>query len=282
MRADAWLNPNHASIDVPTALTAYRRDGYVHLPGVVSAEGLSTLRARAYDLMHGGLDHTPFFYQADAATGLYEDMPLGKGWIGPSDTYRKLEKLERDPVFMSFLQNDLFARIARTAIPQTDIHLYRAILMNKRAGSSEAPGGTLLPWHQDAGRLWGLSADPELQIWTALDDAPLEAGSMRFCRGSHLWGLATTLGGAVPPAVAAERQDTLDVVSVPVAAGDVVILHNLVWHASDLNTTPHPRRGLSVCLMPASTRCMRKKKTPRTFPLAFSAAPDGPQHRTNA
>ena len=99
---------------------------------------------------------------------------------------------------------------------------------------------------------------------------------MSFCRGSHLLGLATDLGGAVPPSLAAERHDTLDVVSVPAAAGDVVILHNFAWHASGLNTTPKARRGFSVCLLPASTRCTRKKKTPRTFVRVFAAAPGDP------
>jgi phytanoyl-CoA hydroxylase len=269
LRDDSWLAPDWRGLDLGAALTAWRRDGFAHLPGVVSPAGLAALRTRAEDLMHGRLDHTPFFFQGDAETGAYSDMPLGLGWVGPSDAYRKLEKLERDPLFLSFASNPLFERLARAVHPTGDIRLYRAILMNKRAGSPEAPGGTELPWHQDGGRLWGLDRDPTLQLWTALDDAPEAAGCMVFARGTHLDGLATPLGGAVPEAVSSSRP--LDLVAVPARAGDVVLIHNLVWHASGRNRTPAPRRCFSVGLLDADTRCVRKKKAPRIFPTLFPA-----------
>ncbi|MBL8718551.1 MAG: phytanoyl-CoA dioxygenase, partial [Myxococcales bacterium] len=34
------------------------------------------------------------FFQHDAASGRYEDLELGRGFIGPSLDYRKIEKLE--------------------------------------------------------------------------------------------------------------------------------------------------------------------------------------------
>ena len=49
----------------------------------------------------------------------------------------------------------------------------------RRSSPKGADGGTELPWHQDGGSFWGLDRDPELQIWTALDDAPVEAGMRR-------------------------------------------------------------------------------------------------------
>jgi phytanoyl-CoA hydroxylase len=265
-----WLAPGSEALDLDAALAAWRRDGFALLPGVVSAEGLAALRQRADDLMQGRVDHTPFFYQADAPSGAYADMPLGLGWIGPSDAYRKLEKLERDPHFLAFARNRLFERLARAVILEGVIRLYRAILMHKTAGSPDAPGGTELPWHQDGGRLWGLDRDPQLQLWTALDDAPEAAGCMVFARGTHADGLATPLGGAVPEEVSRAR--ALDVVTVPARAGDVVLIHNMVWHASGRNRTPSPRRAFSVCLLDGDTRCVRKKKAPREFPVLFPSS----------
>jgi hypothetical protein len=270
-----WLAANALAQDLEPALRAYREDGFALLPGLISQAGLETLRARCDDLMLGRLDHTPFFFQQDAASGHYHDMPLGEGWVGPSLTYRKLEKLERDPVFFDFLRNALFSRLARAVIGPSAIALYRAILMTKPARSSDRPGGTDLPWHQDGGRLWGLDKDPELQVWTALDDAPAASGCMVFARRSHRAGLATPLGGAVPPEVVARDISNFEIITVPAKAGDVVILHNLVWHASGLNETDAARRGLSVCFMPAVTRCVRKRKAPRVFPEVFPAADTG-------
>ncbi|MFO0750951.1 MAG: phytanoyl-CoA dioxygenase family protein [Myxococcota bacterium] len=280
MRADATasehalLRPGWQDRDLAALIADYRRDGFAVLRGVASPAALEAMRQRSDDLMLGRVDGAPFFFQHDAPTGRYEDMPLGEGWIGPSLGYRKLEKLERDPVFRAWLENPLFERIARTLVGD-QVALYRAILMTKPARGPSAAGGTVLPWHQDGGRLWGLDNDPEVQLWTALDDAPLAAGCMTFAIGSHHAGLATPLGGAVPPDVVARAAPTLREVALPAAAGDVVLLHNMVWHASGLNATELPRRAFSVCFMPAATRCVRKKKAPRTFPRVFAPrAPD--------
>ena len=134
------------------------------------------------------------FFQHDTDTGRYEDLAYGQGWTGPSLEYRKVEKLEKDPLFWAWLSNERFRRVAeRVYEGAAGVALYRAFLMNKHAG-----GGTDLPWHQDGGNFWGLDRDPVLQIWTALDDAPLDGGCLEVVDGTHLAGLATQLGGVVP------------------------------------------------------------------------------------
>lgn len=253
---------------IADALARYREHGFAHLPAAFDEANLAPLRQRMGRLMAGDLDHTPFFFQSDSDTGRYEDAPLGKGWIGPSPNYRKIEKLERDPVVFAFLGNPLFERIAREVIPGP-VHIYRTILMTKPSQLDHKTGGTDLPWHQDGGRLWGLSEDPELQLWVALDDAPLAAGCMRFAAGSHKDGFATPLGGKVPDSLVADHLARYPIVTVPAKAGDLVLLHNAVWHASGLNTTPHTRRALSVCLIPETTRCTRKRGPKRVFPRLF-------------
>ena len=205
------------------------------------------------------------FFQPDTPTGHYDDLTFGHGWIGPEAEYRKIEKLEMDPRFREWLANPLFERIVRAVIPGA-VTLYRAVIFSKAA-----KGGSDLPWHQDAGRFWGLDRDPELQIWTALDDAPPEAGCLEFSARSHLAGLATPLGGVVPRAnvLAAGADD--HALAVPVQAGDVLLIHNHVWHRSAANLTPAPRRGFTVCYMSAETRCTRKKRAPRRFVDVFGA-----------
>ena len=80
----------------------------------------------------------------------------------------KIEKLEKDPLYLAFMRNPLFERIARAHIDGA-VALFRAVLFSKPAS-----GGTELPWHQDGGRFWGVDRDPTLQIWTALDDCPVD------------------------------------------------------------------------------------------------------------
>lgn len=260
-----WLTPDAAHVDVAAALTHFRTHGWARLGRVLSDEGLALLGARLDALMLGEVRHEGMFFQMDAATGRYEDAPLGLGWQGPSLGYRKLEKLEKDPLFRAWLGNPLFERVARGHIAG-DVVLYRAIVFNKGPA-----GGSNLPWHQDGGKMWGLTAEPELQLWTALDDAPPEAGCLEVVPGSHAAGLATPVGGVVPPGHVAAADAEARALALPARAGEVLLVHNHVWHRSGRNTTGRARRAFSVSLMPATIRCTRTRKAPRAFLPVFPA-----------
>ncbi|MDC0707726.1 phytanoyl-CoA dioxygenase family protein [Stigmatella sp. ncwal1] len=249
--------------DVDSALAHYAEHGYARLGTLLNAEGLAALRERADDLMLGRVSYPGLFFQLDASTGRYEDAPLGLGWQGPSLDYRKLEKLELDPRFRAWLENPLFERIVRARIAG-DIVLYRSILFHKGQA-----GGSNLPWHQDGGKLWGITQEPELQIWTALDDAPEDGGCLEVVPGSHRGGLVTPLGGVIPPDQVAAREAEAHRMPLPVRAGEVLLVHNHLWHRSGRGRAGQRRRAFSVCYMSASTRCVRKKKAPRVFTPVF-------------
>jgi hypothetical protein len=247
------------SADVAAAIAHFREHGYARLGRLVSDELLERLRGRADDLMLGRVVHEGLFFQLDAASGDYRDAPLGLGWQGPSLAYRKLEKLELDEVFRALIRLPALEPLVRALIPGR-VRLYRAIVFNKAAA-----GGTEIPWHQDGGRLWGLSENPEVQVWTALDDAPLDGGCLEVLPGSHRRGLATPLGGLVPAEQVADADAERKAVSLDVRAGDSVLLHNLVWHRSGKTRTGQRRLGFSACYLPDAIHCVRKKRAPRQF-----------------
>jgi hypothetical protein len=250
-------------MDLSATLEHYHAHGWARLGRIFQEDRLWALRDRADDLMLGKKRYEGLFFQRDTDSGRYEDLEFGKGWRGPSLNYRKLEKLELDPLFRALIHEPIFERIARSWI-SGPIAIYRAVLFNK-----SAQGGTPLPWHQDAGRFWGLDRDPSLQIWTALDDAPIEGGCIEVLSGSHARGLATPLGGLVPqPLAEAERAEDR-AKPLPVSAGEVILIHNHLWHRSGANRSGKPRRAFSVCYMSAATRCLRTKRAPRSFYRAF-------------
>jgi hypothetical protein len=211
------------SVDIDTALASFRERGWARLGKLADDATIAELRARADAIMLGEISYPGLFFQHDAESGRYEDLEYGKGWKGPSLRYRKVEKLELDPVFWSWIDGARFAEVARRVYGES-VTLYRAFLMNKHAG-----GGTDLPWHQDGGNFWGLDRDPILTIWTALDD-------------------------------------------LPAVAGEVILLHNHVWHRSGRTKGGSPRRALSVCYMHGATKCVRRKRAPRTFVRMFTGA----------
>jgi len=252
-----------AALDVEALLARYARDGYARLGRVLADEGLAALGARADDLMHDRAPRHELFFQHDADSGRYEDLAFGRGWQGPSAAYRKIEKLERDPIFHAWIENPLFGAIARAHLGGA-VALYRAVLFTKAAS-----GGTRLPWHQDDGHFWGIDRSPSLQIWTALDDAPVEAGCLELVPGSHLRGLATPQGGVIPDALVADDVRAGRVISLPARAGEAILVHNHTWHRSGINVTGRRRAALSICYISAATRCLRKRRAPRRFMPVF-------------
>lgn len=261
-------------VPLDDAIAHYRAHGYARLGRVLDEAECDVLRARADDLMLGRIVHEGMFFQADTNTGRYDDLTYGRGYVGPSLNYRKLEKLELDDVFRALIVHPRLEAIARGVI-DGPISIYRAVLMNKAAapagptGDAVGVGGTDLPWHQDAGRLWGLDRDPELQVWIALDDAPEAAGCVEVVPGSHRRGLASPLGGMIAAEITSAAGAEASAVTVPVRAGEGLLIHNLAWHRSGVNRTTHPRRAVTVCYMSAVTRCTRTRRAPRVFPVVF-------------
>jgi hypothetical protein len=243
------------------ALAHFAQQGYARLGRVLDEPGVRALAERADDLMCGRVTYPGMFFQMDAVNGRYEDAPRGLGWQGPSRDYRKLEKLELDDRFRAWILNPLFERVARALI-SGPVSMYRCIVFNKSAA-----GSSPIPWHQDGGRLWGLSETPTLQIWTALDDAPEGGGCLEVVPGSHAWGLATPLGGVVPPDRTPAAEGKL--VALPAKAGEAILVHNLLWHRSGPSQIGHRRLAVSICYMSAAVRCVRTRRTPRKFFLAF-------------
>ncbi|MEO7328737.1 MAG: phytanoyl-CoA dioxygenase family protein, partial [Minicystis sp.] len=222
---------------------------------------------RADDIMLGRVRYPGLFFQHDTETGRYEDLTYKKGYQGPSLNYRKIEKLEKDPLFSSWINNPFFGRIAAAQIGGP-ISIYRAVLFNKAR-----QGGSLLPFHQDGGSYWGLDRSPVLQIWTALDDVPEASGCVELIPGSHKGGFATPLGGVVPDNVVRTRAGE-PMVRLPARRGESLLIHTQVWHRSGLNHTDAPRKALTVCYMSAETRCLRKKRAPRNFVRVFEGESD--------
>ena len=111
------LSVDAQTFELSAPLAHFAEHGYARLGRVLGAEGLEALRERADDLMLGRVSYPGFFWQMDAPSGRYADAPLGLGWQGPSLDYRKLEKLEKDPRFLAWMENPLFERLVRALIP---------------------------------------------------------------------------------------------------------------------------------------------------------------------
>jgi hypothetical protein len=242
----------------------WERDGYVPLGQVASDAAVDGLRDRIDDLMLGRAPTAGIYFQLDSKTGAYEDLRFGDGsWQGPTLAYRKIQALERDPLFLDYLRHPLFRAITRRVIGE-HVAIYRAMFMNKPAGR-----GTYLPYHQDGGQQWGLSQDPIVTIWTALDDATLANGCVQVVPGSHRLGLLSDHGHTITPEQEARYAPEAASTYLEARAGEAYLLHNWLLHRSGVNRTSGPRRAFSVCYMDAATRSLNREAMP--FQVAFGA-----------
>ena len=231
--------------------------GYLRLGKVAAPEELAGLQRRIDDLMLGRIRYTTMRMQLfEAGTG---KLRRTLGNEAATLSYRRIDDLEQDPLFLAYMQHPLFQRICRRYVGEA-VSVFRSMFMNKPARWEQT-----LPWHQDVGAGWGIDRNPILTVWTALDEATAANGAMEIVPGSHLHGVinerhflsAEEEARYAPPG---------KVEPLEAEAGEAVLLHNLLLHRSGTNPTDRPRRAFSVTYMEAGTRTLDRGMT---FPVVF-------------
>jgi hypothetical protein len=259
----------------------FEQTGCVKLGKLLSDADLAAMQQRINQIMLGeaDVDYGRMMMQLDSQTGQPQDAgPQTPGHKGATLNYRKIQDLEFDPVFLAYMQRPIFRDICRRAYGDLPISSFRAMFMNKPAHK-----GTYLPWHQDR---WSfLDRDPLITVWTALDPATIANGCVQIIPASHHCGVINPSheSGFLTDAQAAEHAPPAKRVFLELGPGEVVLLHNLVLHASEVNKTDIPRRAFSVCYMDGRTRGAGDQQFTRVFgPGALTPADLRPAARTTA
>ncbi|MEK5209699.1 phytanoyl-CoA dioxygenase family protein [Psychrobacillus sp. FSL H8-0510] len=96
------------------------------------------------------------------------------------------------------------------------------------------------PWHQDW-HYW--KGQHKFSLWIALDNVTLENGCLKVVPGSHKNKIEhEDIGGdGFSKWILPENINEQDVVSLPVEAGSIILLHDLLFHASLPNKTGEDR-----------------------------------------
>lgn len=241
----------------------FQQDGFLRLGKVLADEDLASLQERIDQIMLGDADvpYPEMLMQLDSSSGVYEDAGVQSyGHKARTLNYRKIQDLELDPLFRAFTERPLFRDICtRQYGADTPIAAFRCMFMNKPANQ-----GTFLPWHQD--RWTDLDRDPIITIWTALDPATIENGCVQIIPRSHGKLINPEhVSGFLTEELAAENAPGDRREFVTLQAGETVLLHNWLLHASDVNRSSQSRRAYSVCYMDANTHSRSNAQFRRLF-----------------
>ena len=242
-------------------LSAWREYGYVSLGKVAPITMIQALCKRIDEIMLGKVTYPNMLMQLCPSTvDDPEKTRQTKTFKGSTLKYRKIQDLEQDPLFLSYIQHPLFQDITCKLIGNR-VSAYRSMFMNKPADH-----GTLLNWHQDGTGSWGLSISPTVTIWTALDATSLINGCLQIIPASHKTMINTAHDQLYPEQIPihAPKEKHLH---LELEQGEVVLLHNWTLHRSEPNKTDRPRRAFSVCYIDSATVHRKSgERWPQVFP----------------
>ncbi|MGH6933640.1 MAG: phytanoyl-CoA dioxygenase family protein [Dongiaceae bacterium] len=201
----------------------YRRDGFVRLPGFLTADEIAPLAeaCRADPEIGGALVAI-----ADSMGEAQEVV----SWSLPSDDY--IGVLPR------------LARIVEAAedLIGGPVYHWHSKLSMKRPGSEGR-----WDWHQDYGYWYheGCLAPDMTTCMIAVDRSTVDNGCVKLVRGSHLLGRIDhgRIGEAsgVDPMRLAKIMESQETVNCEMAPGDAVFFHSNTLHASGPNRSGAPR-----------------------------------------
>ena len=239
--------PNGDHYELTTAERAtFVRDGYVHLPGLVSPDELDELEATYMRFLR-------------------REIPVpGRDYCDMTGDYRK--PIEQYAILNVMLprmywpawRGNVYERRAADVARQLhgdDMELDYDQLVAKPPNKSDA----VFHWHQDQA-YWPHTQDQRTaSFWLALDRCDLDNGCLRFVVGSHQ---ETALRPHLPlhgdrekshtlVATVDEQRDTIR--PARLARGDVTVHHERLVHGSGGNTSERWRRGYVVAFRSKAT-----------------------------
>jgi ectoine hydroxylase-related dioxygenase (phytanoyl-CoA dioxygenase family) len=212
------------------AVERFRRDGFVHLHDVLSAETVErygeeiTAKVVELNTMHLPLEERSTYHKAF--------LQVTNIWT-QSEVARKL-------VFSRRL-----AQIATELLGTKGVRLYHDQALYKE------PGGGITPWHADQ-YYWPLGSELTVTAWIPLQETPVEMGPLSFASGSQKFRALRDLSISddserlIQEAMERER---FPYVQEPFALGDVSFHLGFTFHRAPANLSDRPRRVMTVIYM---------------------------------
>ena len=214
----------------PEAVATYRRNGYLHTPGVLNAEEVTRFREGFLTAASQTDDQAKHY--AKGAFQQYVNL-----W-------------RQEPKLLGLALHDRLRHIA-TTLAGVPLRLYHDQLLLKKAHNG-APSEI----HQDQPYWCHAESDQPISAWVALVDVPVLRGCMGYIRGTHQLNKLPMTKLEIDRSLfsVAPELEWEPVEMVPVRAGDIVWHHGRTAHRAEANRTDLDRVAISIIYIPRTTR----------------------------
>lgn len=229
-----------SDLDSPYPLSArqvaqFRRDGFIKLRDVLSAETLARF----------GAEITRLTIELNT-----EQRPLAERSTYDRAFLQVMNLWEQSPLVGRFVMSQRLGRIAAELLEVDGVRLYHDQSLYKE------PGGGITPAHADQ-YYWPLASDRTITAWIPLQPVPPEMGPLGFYAGSQGVSFGRDLG--ISDESEARISDNMARHGFGFASGGFdlgEVSFHLGWtfHKAGPNTSDRPRSVMTVIYMDAAMR----------------------------
>lgn len=208
-------------MDAATLRTQFQQDGYVFIPGFLSANEMAELHEHIRQFMH------------DVVPGLPPERAFYERKDDPSTLKQLFNMFEYDPYFAQLMNDSTFSDLASLVLDEP------VVAQNVEYFNKPPQIGKPTPPHQD-NYYFMLEPASAVTMWLALEDVDAENGCVRYVKGSHLTGMRShgrtqTLGFSQGITDFPNEADRAAEVAFPAKPGDLLIHHSMAVHWADGN-----------------------------------------------
>ena len=216
-------------------IDAFRRDGFVRLKQVFSAE----------ELEHYGAEITRLTMALNKQTRPIEERSTyGKAFLQITNLW------EHGGEAREFVFGKRLAGIAAALLEVDGVRLYHDQSLYKEAG------GGMTPAHADQ-FYWPLASDRSITAWVPLQAVPAEMGPVGFYAGSQRFefGRDLPISDESEQLVTAEMErQGFPLIDDPFELGEVSFHSGWTFHRAGPNRTDHPRAVMTIIYMDRDVR----------------------------
>ena len=152
-------------------------------------------------------------------------------------------------------------------------------LWNSSFFAKPAHNGRATPWHQD-GEYWPIRPVATCTAWIAIDDANTTNGCLKLIPGSHKKDELLAHETNPDPNLTLNQEvlssefDESRSVDLVLEAGQMSLHDVRMVHGSEANTSPYPRRGMTLRYMPLTSVFDRELAVAQSENMGFKAHQD--------